>query len=270
MSTCLVKTTNNKAVIQHCDATSEVATFLSVQNTEFLHFANNTVTGSVDAIDVDVIQIQNSAFIECPNHAVSVSGASEEVLINNNRFRAINNNETNRTNTICFTETCEIASLQVNNNSCTKGSLATYVPNYFLYLESGGLIEEKHFRNNSVPSSSYSVDITNIIESLTVVHGGVKIQGDLEVTGHLTLGLAPTRDSHATTKKYVDDRDATYIHTQSQADNVWIINHNLNKKPSVMVEGPNGEDIYGDIAYPSMNMVTITFASAETGIAYLN
>lgn len=271
MSVCLVKTTNQKVLIQHCDSTNtSVSEFILNQNTDFLHLSNCMVCGSVDTIDVDVVQIKNSTFTECPEHAISISGASEEVLIHGNRFRSINNNETIRTSIICFNSSATVSSMQANNNSVTKGALATYKPDYFLYLASGGTVTEKQFRSNSISSSSYNIAVSNMVESLTVVYGDAKIQGDLEVTGHITLGLAPTNDNHATTKKYVDDRDATYTHEQTVADTTWIINHNLNKKPSVTIEGPDGEDIYGEIAYPSLNMTTITFTSAETGTVYLN
>lgn len=62
----------------------------------------------------------------------------------------------------------------------------------------------------------------------------------------------------------------TYTHTQSSASTSWVITHNLNKKPSVTIVDSGGNVQIGEIRYDSNNQVTVTFAAAFGGYAYLN
>ena len=64
--------------------------------------------------------------------------------------------------------------------------------------------------------------------------------------------------------------DQTYTHNQSGASSTWTITHNLNKFPSVTVIDSANTVIIGQVAYSSVNQVTITFKSATGGKAYLN
>lgn len=64
--------------------------------------------------------------------------------------------------------------------------------------------------------------------------------------------------------------DVRYVHTQSVASDKWIIDHNLNKFPSVTIVDTSGSMVYGDVHYPSASRVIITFSSAFGGKAYLN
>lgn len=59
-------------------------------------------------------------------------------------------------------------------------------------------------------------------------------------------------------------------HTQVVASNVWIINHPMNKKPSVMCEDTFGNDIEGEIDYVDANNLTVTFSEPIAGTAQLN
>ena len=52
---------------------------------------------------------------------------------------------------------------------------------------------------------------------------------------------------------------------------VYIIDHNLNKFPSVsVIEGATGNQVYGDVKYNSVNQCTLTFTSLVTGTATFN
>ena len=67
----------------------------------------------------------------------------------------------------------------------------------------------------------------------------------------------------------------TYIHNQSSASNTWIINHNLNRFPSVTVIDSGNTIVQGTVVYNSNKQLTITFFSAGSalsfsGKAYLN
>lgn len=61
---------------------------------------------------------------------------------------------------------------------------------------------------------------------------------------------------------------STYMHTQSVAAATWVITHNLNKYPTVtLVVG--GDHVYADVAYASLNQVSVSFPTARTGTAHL-
>jgi hypothetical protein len=64
--------------------------------------------------------------------------------------------------------------------------------------------------------------------------------------------------------------DKNYTHTQSSASSTWTINHNLNKFGSVTVVLSTGQKGYGDVTYIDSNSLTVSFAGAETGKAYIN
>lgn len=64
--------------------------------------------------------------------------------------------------------------------------------------------------------------------------------------------------------------DKTYIYTQNTASISWSVNHNLQKFPSVSVVLPTNQKGYGDVNYIDENNLTITFAGAESGKAYIN
>jgi hypothetical protein len=64
--------------------------------------------------------------------------------------------------------------------------------------------------------------------------------------------------------------DKHYTHNQSVASATWSIAHNLNKFPSVNVALSTGQQGFGDVTYVDENNLTITFAGAESGKAYMN
>ena len=66
------------------------------------------------------------------------------------------------------------------------------------------------------------------------------------------------------------DSDKNYVHNQPVASAIWNIEHNLNKFPSATMVLSTGQKGYGDITYIDINNLTITFASAESGKAYIN
>jgi len=64
--------------------------------------------------------------------------------------------------------------------------------------------------------------------------------------------------------------DKHYTHNQSVASVTWTIAHNLNKFPSVTVALSTGQQGFGDVTFIDENNLTITFAGAESGKAYMN
>jgi len=62
----------------------------------------------------------------------------------------------------------------------------------------------------------------------------------------------------------------TFVFNQTFALDTWNITHNLDKFPSVSVVDSSDNVVIGEIEYNSTNELTLTFASAFSGKAYLN
>jgi len=68
----------------------------------------------------------------------------------------------------------------------------------------------------------------------------------------------------------VGSGDIHYTYVQSAPTDTWVIQHDLNKKPSVTVVDSADTVVYGNIKYNSLNRLTITFNASFAGKAYLN
>ena len=64
--------------------------------------------------------------------------------------------------------------------------------------------------------------------------------------------------------------DKNYVFSQAVAASTWNVQHNLNKFPSCTMVLSTGQQGYGDVTFIDANNLTITFASAESGKAYIN
>lgn len=62
----------------------------------------------------------------------------------------------------------------------------------------------------------------------------------------------------------------TYIHEQGIASDTWVIEHNLNKYPSVSIVDTANTVFIGQIIYNNTNKCTILINGATKGNAYLN
>ena len=60
-----------------------------------------------------------------------------------------------------------------------------------------------------------------------------------------------------------------YVHTQTVASATWNITHPLGGRPSVTIVDSGATVVIGDVAYNSDTSVTVSFASAFSGYAYL-
>ena len=63
---------------------------------------------------------------------------------------------------------------------------------------------------------------------------------------------------------------STYIHEQGVASSEWVINHNLNKFPSVTVVDSADNEIIVGVRYVDANTCIIDLTSPFKGKAYLN
>ena len=64
--------------------------------------------------------------------------------------------------------------------------------------------------------------------------------------------------------------DKTFVYTQSVPSDIWEIEHNLNKFPSVSVVNINNILMYGEVTYIDTNNLTVTFSGGFSGKAYMN
>jgi len=64
--------------------------------------------------------------------------------------------------------------------------------------------------------------------------------------------------------------DKTFVYTQSVAAETWIIQHDLDKFPSVSVVNNNNVGMYGEVIYIDENNLQIEFSAGFSGKAYMN
>ena len=62
--------------------------------------------------------------------------------------------------------------------------------------------------------------------------------------------------------------DITYTHNQSSTSDTWVINHNLNRFPSVTVIDSANTIVQGTVVYNSNKQLTITFFSGGSALAF--
>ena len=62
----------------------------------------------------------------------------------------------------------------------------------------------------------------------------------------------------------------SYTHNQTTSAVSWIINHNMNKKPSVTVVDSANTYVLGEVEYLDSNSLTVSFKNAFKGKAHLN
>lgn len=62
----------------------------------------------------------------------------------------------------------------------------------------------------------------------------------------------------------------TYTHNQTVPLDIWTINHNLGRYPSVSIVDSAGTEVKGKIDYIDENNITVSFSSGFSGKAHLN
>lgn len=110
--------------------------------------------------------------------------------------------------------------------------------------------------------AEYTLDAVSVVEtdffdlSLSFVSGN----GSILDEKYYGLVLISTNDNY----------DKTYTHNQSISSDTWVVNHNLKKYPSVLVQDSAGSTVIGEITYNDENTITLTFSGAFSGKAHLN
>lgn len=90
-----------------------------------------------------------------------------------------------------------------------------------------------------------------------------KIDSSLKVEGSELINVENIKGTAIITSK-------TYTHEQGIATDEWIINHGLNKYPSVTLVDSAGTQFQGRVEYIDENNCIVTMNGATKGKAYLN
>ena len=75
-------------------------------------------------------------------------------------------------------------------------------------------------------------------------------------------------NSHPDLRALITSKATNYKHDQTTASTSWVINHNLNKYPTIVSILPDGTEVQGRVIYNSYNVCSIVFAVAIYGTAY--
>ena len=127
------------------------------------------------------------------------------------------------------------------------------VNNDILISEQNNIDEFGHFKitgYTALGNNLYTLDLTNI--------GG---NGNLDLNKYYDFATF-------TISSGVGDKN--FVFNQAVASTTWTVQHNLNKFPSCTMVLSTGQQGYGDVTFIDENNLTITFASAESGKAYIN
>ena len=87
------------------------------------------------------------------------------------------------------------------------------------------------------------------------------IKADFEVQDIQPIDVELTLDSGA---------DKHFVYEQGIASDTWVIEHNLNKYPSVSLVDSAGTQFDADVEYNDENTCTVRMNGATTGKAFLN
>ena len=83
------------------------------------------------------------------------------------------------------------------------------------------------------------------------------------LNGHVIFGDKTAAD-------YDIKEDSHFVYTQSIPSDIWIVQHNLGKKPAITVSDSAGTIVVGQYTYLDDNTVKLEFVGAFSGKAYFN
>ena len=135
--------------------------------------------------------------------------------------------------------------------------LQTLVGEYIMFAQVDDLNNFGIYKLDSLTQDITETDFYNANFTFVASHG------NLASEEYYGLIIYPGGSSEA-------EGDKHYTHNQSTASITWAIAHNLNKFPSVTVALSTGQQGFGDVTFIDENNLTITFAGAESGKAYMN
>lgn len=117
-------------------------------------------------------------------------------------------------------------------------------------------------------------DINTVEVTTTELSSPVKVSANMIIRDHNQLLNRDLTDQHPisaiTGLEQALQRADTFIFEQGIASDEWVIEHNLNKYPSVTVVDSADNTVIGYVTYDNENTITIKFNAAFKGKAYLN
>lgn len=117
-------------------------------------------------------------------------------------------------------------------------------------------------------SKSHGIDAMEFAKGGTV-HGSLHLDGALSTDDAATTRTNLQVYSKTETDTNISNAIKQFEFIQSTAATTWTVTHNLNRYPSVTILDGSNNAVSANLSYPDANTVTITFASAFAGTAYL-
>ena len=159
-------------------------------------------------------------------------------------------------------------------DSYTQIEDTTFYTMSLTYIGGPGVIE--HDKQYNI--CSFVLSDTDTTYELDSIQNGsnsdIRLIGSDSTTDIVTLeagsNVTLTNSGNSIRVDVVDMGDKNYVHPQEQASAIWTVRHNLNKFPSCTMVLSTGQQGYGDVTFIDENNLTITFAGAESGKAYIN
>lgn len=87
--------------------------------------------------------------------------------------------------------------------------------------------------------------------------------GDLDIRGSALIDVSTSGTTARISSK-------TFVYEQGVASDTWVIEHNLNKLPSITLVDSAGTVFQAAVLYNDLNKCTILLNGLTTGKAYLN
>jgi hypothetical protein len=143
-----------------------------------------------------------------------------------------------------------LSKFDANNNNVSE-YLKTYAGKQIV------IVRLDDYSNFGLFDVASVVDHPTLSDYLTVTVTNRTNQGSFIADKYYGLAIFAEGDKH-------------YTHNQGTASTTWNVTHNLNKFPSATAVLSTGQKGYGDITYVDANNLTISFAAAESGKAYIN
>ena len=125
-----------------------------------------------------------------------------------------------------------------------------------------------------------SAELPINLDISTVSNNEIKVSTISQNSATISASAYSNNYQHLTNKPKINNvtlegnlnikEDANFLFVQTEASNVWVIIHNLNKYPSVTVVDSAGNEVIGEVIYDNLNQVTLQFKGGFKGTATLN
>jgi hypothetical protein len=117
-------------------------------------------------------------------------------------------------------------------------------------------------------TTTHIVDGTIIAADVNALHkDGIPTTASMR-----TLGTGSNQAAAGDDPRFaaIASGDKSYVHNQVGLASTWTVVHSLGKFPAVAVVDTGGNEIIPDVHYDSTSQLTLTFATATAGKAYVN